>query len=64
MWATGVVVPPIHVASTFVQAEAGKWSEFDYSRSGNPTRQLVERTIANLESGVRGFAFASGMATR
>ena len=60
--ATGAVVPPIHVASTFVQAEAGKWSEFDYSRSGNPTRQLVERTIANLESGVRGFAFASGMA--
>lgn len=59
---TGAVVPPIHVASTFVQGEAGKWSEFDYSRSGNPTRQLVERTIANLESGVRGFAFASGMA--
>ncbi len=49
--ATGAIVPPIHVASTFVQAEAGKWSQFDYSRSGNPTRQQVETTIANLEGG-------------
>ena len=36
--ATGAVVPPIHVASTFVQHHAGEWREFDYSRSGNPTR--------------------------
>jgi cystathionine gamma-lyase len=35
---TGAVVPPLHVASTFVQPGAGVWSEFDYSRSGNPTR--------------------------
>ncbi|MCA9241729.1 MAG: PLP-dependent transferase, partial [Planctomycetales bacterium] len=35
---TGAVVPPLHLASTFVQHEAGKWREFDYSRSGNPTR--------------------------
>ncbi len=40
--ATGAVVPPIHVASTFVQHEAGKWREFDYSRSGNPTRKNLE----------------------
>ena len=59
---TGAVVPPIHVASTFVQPGAGVWGEFDYSRSGNPTRQGFERAIANLEGGVGGLAFASGMA--
>jgi cystathionine beta-lyase/cystathionine gamma-synthase len=59
---TGAVVPPIHIASTFVQPGAGVWSEFDYSRSGNPTRKSFERTIADLEGGVGGLAFASGMA--
>jgi len=59
---TGAVVPPIHVASTFVQPGAGVWGEFDYSRSGNPTRKSFERAIANLEGGVGGLAFASGMA--
>lgn len=59
---TGAVVPPIHVASTFVQREAGVWGEFDYSRSGNPTRKSFERAIADLEAGVGGLAFASGMA--
>jgi cystathionine gamma-lyase len=59
---TGAVVPPIHVASTFVQPGAGVWAEFDYSRSGNPTRKSFERTIADLEVGVGGLAFASGMA--
>lgn len=60
--ATGAVVPPIHVASTFIQPGAGEWGRFDYSRSGSPTRANVERTIANLENGVGGLAFASGMA--
>jgi cystathionine gamma-lyase len=60
--ATGAVVPPIHVASTFVQPGAGVWGEFDYSRSGNPTRQAFERAIADLEGGLGGLAFASGMA--
>jgi cystathionine gamma-lyase len=60
--ATGAVVPPIHVASTFVQKEAGKWGEFDYSRSGNPTRKALERTLASLEGGCGALAFASGMA--
>jgi cystathionine gamma-lyase len=60
--ATGAVVPPIHVASTFVQEEAGKWGEFDYSRSGNPTRKALERTIASLEGGCGALAFSSGMA--
>lgn len=60
--ATGAVVPPIHVASTFVQHEAGKWREFDYSRSGNPTRKNLESTLASLEGGCGALAFASGMA--
>ena len=41
--ATGAVVPPIHVASTFVQHTVGEWREFDYSRSGNPTRKAAWR---------------------
>jgi len=59
---TGAVVPPIHMASTFVQPGAGDWGEFDYSRSGNPTRKNVEQTIASLESGSQALAFSSGMA--
>ncbi len=59
---TGAVVPPIHVASTFIQPGAGEWGEFDYSRSGNPTRKNVETTIASLESGTHALCFASGMA--
>jgi len=60
--ATGAVVPPIHVASTFVQLEAGKWREFDYSRSGNPTRKNLETTLTSLEGGCGALAFATGMA--
>jgi len=59
---TGAVVPPIHVASTYVQPGAGEWGEFDYSRSGNPTRKGLETTLASLESGCGALAFASGMA--
>ncbi|MBC7353437.1 MAG: PLP-dependent transferase [Thermogutta sp.] len=59
---TGAVVPPIHLATTYVQPAAGEWREFDYSRSGNPTRKAFENAIAALESGVGGLAFASGMA--
>lgn len=59
---TGAVVPPIHVASTFVQHHAGEWREFDYSRSGNPTRKNLETTLASLEGGCGALAFASGMA--
>lgn len=63
--ATGAVVPPIHLATTFVQPGAGKWGEYDYSRSGNPTRSGLEETVASLEGcGPDGgaLAFASGMA--
>jgi cystathionine beta-lyase/cystathionine gamma-synthase len=59
---TGAVVRPIHLASTFVQREAGVLQEFDYGRSGNPTRKAFETTLANLEGGTHGLAFASGMA--
>ncbi len=60
--ATGAVVPPIHVASTFVQHKAGEWRDYDYSRSGNPTRHNTERTLASLESGSHCLAFSTGMA--
>lgn len=59
---TGAVVPPIHVASTYVQPGAGEWGEFDYSRSGNPTRKNLETTMAALEGGTAALAYASGMA--
>jgi len=59
---TGAVVPPVHVASTYVQPGAGEWGEFDYSRSGNPTRKNLEATLTSLESGCGALAFSSGMA--
>lgn len=59
---TGAVVPPLHLASTFVQPGAGEWGEFDYSRSGNPTRKNLETTLASLESGTHALAFSTGMA--
>ena len=60
--ASGAVVPPVHLATTFVQPGSGQWSEFDYSRSGNPTRQQLERVLATLDGGAHALAFASGMA--
>jgi cystathionine gamma-lyase len=59
---TGAVVRPLHLASTFVQPGAGQWGPFDYSRSGNPTRQALEKTLTSLEGGVGALTFASGMA--
>jgi cystathionine gamma-lyase len=59
---TGAVVRPVHFASTYVQPGAGDWGEFDYGRSGNPTRKSTEETIASLESGVAALAYSSGMA--
>lgn len=55
-------MPPIHLATTFVQPGAGQWGKFDYSRSGNPTRSAVQETLASLEGGCGALAFASGMA--
>jgi cystathionine gamma-synthase len=59
--ATGAVVPPIHLATTFAQQEPGK-AEFEYSRSNNPTRVVLEDAVASLEGAAHGLAFASGMA--
>ncbi len=56
------VMQPIVMASTFAQAEPGKPKLFEYSRSGNPTRQALESCLAALEGGTHGFAFASGSA--
>ena len=60
--ATGAVVPPLHLASTFVQPDASMSTAYDYARTGSPTRHAFERTLADLDGGVRGLAFASGMA--
>ena len=59
---TGAVMTPIFLSSTYAQESPGKHSGYEYSRTGNPTRHAYEECIANLESGARGFAFASGMA--
>lgn len=60
--ATGALSVPIYQVSTYHQENLDKRQEFDYSRSGNPTRKALEDTIAQLEGGDAGFAFASGMA--
>jgi cystathionine gamma-lyase len=59
---TGAVMTPIYATSTYVQESPGKHKGYDYSRSINPTRLAYEKCIADLESGTRGFAFASGLA--
>lgn len=58
---TGATSIPIYMASTFHQTKIGE-SKYEYSRSGNPTRDAVEALIAELEGGTQGFAFASGSA--
>lgn len=55
-------VTPIYLSSTFDQDSATAFGEFDYSRSGNPTRQVLESQLAELEGAKRAFAFASGVA--
>lgn len=60
--ATGSISVPIHQTSTFVQDAPGVHKGFDYSRSNNPTRKVLEDLLAQLEGGVGGFAFSSGLA--
>jgi len=55
-------MPPIYQVSTFAFKGVNEPGPFDYSRSGNPTRLALEKTLAELEGGVRGFAFGTGMA--
>lgn len=59
---TGAVMPPIYATSTYAQASPGVHQGFEYSRSQNPTRFALERGLADLESGTKGYAFASGLA--
>jgi cystathionine gamma-lyase len=59
---TGAVMVPIYATSTYAQESPGVHKGFEYSRSQNPTRFAFERAVADLESGVRGYAFASGLA--
>lgn len=60
--ATGSVVPAIHLATTYAQEGVGAHRGFEYSRSGNPTRAVLESALSALEGGDAGFAFSSGMA--
>lgn len=59
---TGAVNVPIYQTSTYKQPSFGVNSGYEYSRTGNPTREAVEKLIADLEGGIGGLAFASGMA--
>lgn len=59
---TGASSIPIYQTSTFAQADPEHPGRYDYARSGNPTREALEETIAALEGGAQGLAFASGMA--
>ena len=56
------IMPPIYQNSMFAMKEIGEQIPFRYSRLSNPTRQVLEQTLADLEHGHAGFAFASGMA--
>ena len=60
--AYGSVMPPIYQTSTYAQETPGKHKGFEYSRSANPTRTALENSIASLENGKHGLAFASGLA--
>jgi cystathionine gamma-synthase len=59
--ATGAVVPPSVLSSTFAQRAVGEHSGYEYARSGNPTRAALEAHLAALEGAAHGFAFASGL---
>jgi cystathionine gamma-lyase len=60
--ATGAVMPPIVTSSTYRQSEFGEPMAYAYSRAANPTRDALERCVADLEGGVRAIAYAAGMA--
>ncbi|MBD0401712.1 PLP-dependent aspartate aminotransferase family protein [Flammeovirga sp. EKP202] len=59
---TGAVIPPIYATSTYAQTAPGEHKGFEYTRSHNPTRYAYEDAVAALEGGVKGYAFASGLA--
>lgn len=59
---TGAVMTPIYATSTYAQESPGVNKGYEYARGKNPTREAFEACIADLEGGVQGFGFASGMA--
>jgi cystathionine gamma-lyase len=59
---TGAIMTPIYATSTYVQTSPGVHRGYDYARTANPTRAALEACVADLESGARGLAFASGLA--
>ena len=59
---TGAVMMPIYTSSTFKQDSPGVHKGFDYSRSGNPTRNAFEECMTSLEDGIKGYGFSSGVA--
>ena len=59
--ATGSIVPPIYQTATYVLPEVGRDLGFDYTRSANPTREILENNLADIEGGTFGTCFASGM---
>jgi cystathionine beta-lyase len=60
--AYGAVMPPIYQTSTYAQTTPGGHQGFEYSRTHNPTRQALEKSLASIEAGKFGFAFGSGLA--
>ena len=58
---TGAIVPPIYQTATYVLPEIGRDLGFDYTRSSNPTREILENNLAGIEGGKFGTCFASGM---
>ena len=59
--ATGAVMPPIYLSSTYAQPAPGQHTGYEYGRSGNPSRAALEKALAELEGGHTGLAFASGL---
>ncbi|MDP7037046.1 MAG: aminotransferase class I/II-fold pyridoxal phosphate-dependent enzyme, partial [Candidatus Marinimicrobia bacterium] len=59
---TGAIVPPIYQTATYVLPEVGRDLGFDYTRSSNPTREVLENNLASIEGGKYGTCFSSGMA--
>ncbi|MBT8236719.1 MAG: cystathionine gamma-synthase [Bacteroidia bacterium] len=59
--AYGAVMPPIYQTSTYAQTTPGGHKGYEYSRSGNPTRHALEKSLASIENGTYGLAFASGL---
>ena len=60
--ATGAVMTPIYQTSTYIQTSPGDHKGYEYSRTGNPTRNALEKNLASLENGNYGVCFSSGLA--